>query len=244
MTKKAILFDYGDTLISIRLDWLRVIRANIENLSNTLKPLLPAINTERLARDFMFLRSVGKQRAASEWIETSADESLAKALSLQGLPTVAPWIIHKGVDAFFTPEEHYYSVLSGVPEMLSKLKAAGLMLALVSNATCGRLIRRTLSRANLLSYFDQVVVSADLGICKPNPALFKHAISSLPVEPENTLMVGDRMETDIAGASSAGIRSVLVDFFGDQPSIPLDGPQPDAIVRHPQELSELVLAWM
>lgn len=45
---------------------------------------------------------------------------------------------------------------------------------------------------------------------KPHPAIFKTALEHLQVNPENTLMIGDRLETDILGASSLGISTAAV----------------------------------
>ena len=45
---------------------------------------------------------------------------------------------------------------------------------------------------------------------KPEPALFESAMRRLGTFPQNTLVVGDRLETDILGASRAGCRSALV----------------------------------
>ena len=45
---------------------------------------------------------------------------------------------------------------------------------------------------------------------KPHPAIFQSALKSLGVETENTLMVGDRLETDIKGANALGINTAAV----------------------------------
>lgn len=45
---------------------------------------------------------------------------------------------------------------------------------------------------------------------KPSPEAFRLALDELKSEPQNTLMVGDRLLTDILGANSLGLRTVLV----------------------------------
>jgi hypothetical protein len=70
MTLRAILFDYGNTLVSTRLDWGAVMPANLIGLQAALELHFPQLNYERLSRDFLFMRSVGKQRAQRELIET------------------------------------------------------------------------------------------------------------------------------------------------------------------------------
>ena len=45
---------------------------------------------------------------------------------------------------------------------------------------------------------------------KPSPAAFHLALEYLESEPEKTLMVGDRILTDIIGANQLGLKTVLV----------------------------------
>ncbi|WP_420642782.1 HAD-IIA family hydrolase [Candidatus Leptofilum sp.] len=47
-------------------------------------------------------------------------------------------------------------------------------------------------------------------IGKPGPLIFKMAMEKLGGTPQNTAMVGDRLETDIAGGKAAGIQTILV----------------------------------
>jgi 4-nitrophenyl phosphatase len=51
---------------------------------------------------------------------------------------------------------------------------------------------------------------APLVIGKPERAMFEVALQRLGTSPEQTLMVGDRLETDIAGAQRAGLPTTLV----------------------------------
>jgi putative hydrolase of the HAD superfamily len=64
--------------------------------------------------------------------------------------------------------------------------------------------------AELVPFFDQIVISGDFGRGKPDPAIFKHALSLLSLEKDEVLMVGDNLMTDILGANRAGIKSVWI----------------------------------
>lgn len=55
-------------------------------------------------------------------------------------------------------------------------------------------------------------------IGKPEPILFDLAVEHLGTTPENTYVVGDRLETDILGGMNAGYRTILVTTGVDQPS--------------------------
>ena len=47
-------------------------------------------------------------------------------------------------------------------------------------------------------------------IGKPEPLLYEMALNRLSLDPDETLAIGDRLETDIAGAQAAGIHAALV----------------------------------
>ncbi|GGF94204.1 HAD family hydrolase [Paenibacillus aceti] len=62
----------------------------------------------------------------------------------------------------------------------------------------------------LSSYFDKIIISGSFGKGKPDSSIFKHALEQLGTKPEETLMVGDKLTTDIRGALSVGITAVWV----------------------------------
>lgn len=62
----------------------------------------------------------------------------------------------------------------------------------------------------LMTYFEQIVVSGAFGKGKPDPAIFEHALKLLAMQKDEVLMVGDNLSTDILGAERAGIDSVWV----------------------------------
>lgn len=244
MPIQAVLFDYGDTLLSMRMDWTRVVPEQLAGLAAALRPDLPGVDLERLGRDFQFMRAQGFERADTTHRELGATDALGMALKLQGVAPDDAELLQRGVDGFFAPEEANYSIIVGIPETLTKLKALGLKLGVVSNATCGRLLRRSLERFRLAAHFDCVVVSAEQDRRKPAPEAFAPALEALGAEPGQTAMVGDRRDKDIAGANLAGMRSVLVDFFGDEKQADEGPPWPDAVVRHPEALVGILESWM
>jgi 4-nitrophenyl phosphatase len=75
-------------------------------------------------------------------------------------------------------------------------------------------------------------------IGKPEPLLYQMALKQLGLPPEDTLAIGDRLETDIAGAQAAGIHSALVLTGASTLSqAAVFNPQPEIITN---DLSELV----
>ncbi|MFB6467064.1 HAD family hydrolase [Cytobacillus sp. Hz8] len=64
--------------------------------------------------------------------------------------------------------------------------------------------------SELVPYFDKIVISGDFGKGKPDPALFEYALSQLSLQPDEAIMVGDNLMTDILGANRAGIKTVWI----------------------------------
>ena len=94
---------------------------------------------------------------------------------------------------------------------LQTLQERGYLLGVVTNRLWGgKAFRDDLQTLGLLDLFspDALAVSADLGIRKPNPAIFLHALSALGIPPEQAAMVGDSLRTDILGAQQLGIFTV------------------------------------
>ncbi len=106
-------------------------------------------------------------------------------------------------------ERHLWcSIHERTHESLSRLRAAGLRLGIVSNSD-GR-VEQALAVSGLRDYFDVVIDSSLVGVEKPDPAIFQAALDALGVGPEEALYVGDLYEVDVLGARAAGIEAVLL----------------------------------
>jgi phosphoserine phosphatase len=92
-------------------------------------------------------------------------------------------------------------------------------LALVTNgASC--LQREKLAGSGLAETdFDAVVISGDLGIAKPRPEVFAHALALLGVSAAEAAMVGDSIERDVRGAEACGIRGIWLNRHGRPPAV-------------------------
>jgi HAD superfamily hydrolase (TIGR01509 family) len=62
--------------------------------------------------------------------------------------------------------------------------------------------------ANVRRYFGVIVDSAQIGFSKPDPRIFLAAIETLGVKPGRTVMVGDSLARDMAGARAAGLAHI------------------------------------
>jgi HAD superfamily hydrolase (TIGR01549 family) len=81
-------------------------------------------------------------------------------------------------------------------------------LGLIANQ--GAECRAWLDALGWLGRFDVVAFSEDLGIFKPDPALYRPALARAGVAPEHALMVGDRLDNDIAPAAALGMATAWI----------------------------------
>jgi putative hydrolase of the HAD superfamily len=104
-------------------------------------------------------------------------------------------------------------VLPGVPDALRDLRAAGLTLVVVSNSD--GTVEQGMIATGLRPHLHHVVDSALVGIEKPDPRIFQHALDAVGARPERTLHVGDLYAVDVLGARAAGVHALLLDPYGD-----------------------------
>jgi HAD superfamily hydrolase (TIGR01662 family) len=124
---------------------------------------------------------------------------------------------------------------------LRTLREAGYRLGVIANQPTQ--VRSALDRDGLVGFFEVWGVSEDLGLRKPDTALFVHALRTACVEPDRAVMVGDRLDYDVRPAKAAGMRTVWV-LRGEAPEHPTDEQlsEPDASVEDLARLPAAVAA--
>ncbi|MCB0375881.1 MAG: YjjG family noncanonical pyrimidine nucleotidase [Sinomicrobium sp.] len=69
---------------------------------------------------------------------------------------------------------------------------------------------KKLERANIQHYFRHIVNSETVGVKKPDPRIFEHALEKASVHPRKAVMIGDSLEADILGARNVGMETIHV----------------------------------
>lgn len=93
-------------------------------------------------------------------------------------------------------------------DTLQRLRAAGLRLALVSNASTGEVA--AWSRSPLAPCFDAAVFSCACGYAKPEPEIYQLAAEQLGVDVNGCVFVGDGGSDEHEGAARAGMYPILL----------------------------------
>lgn len=109
-------------------------------------------------------------------------------------------------------------------------------LALITNGASDTQ-RSSLRLLDLEDRFDAVLISGEVGVAKPDPAIFLMAADRLGTEPAAVWHIGDNLGTDVAGACTAGLTAVWLNRLGAAP--PADV-RPDHEIRSLSELPALL----
>jgi len=126
---------------------------------------------------------------------------LQAALVLAHLPDGGALRREQIVDEFHAAS---LAVIRRNQELLARLQQS-YRLAVVSNFTGN--LGPCLEELDLMRYFSAVADSGRVGVTKPDPRLFRHALASLGADSEPTWMVGDNFEADIRPAASLGMQT-------------------------------------
>lgn len=209
---RAVLFDVGNTLAHLDYGFLCEALAAVGG---------PHTDEDRFGRADAEVRQAGIPR---ETADPTADDRRLPAQARFFRRYMGAVAARLSADAFGVAlaerayAEHRQRELGlwsrldpDAPGLLRDLTNAGLRLAVVSNAD-GR-VREQLDRLGLLPWFDPVVDSHEVGVAKPDPAIFRFALDRLGVPPAEALYVGDMLDTDVLGARRAGLAAVLYDRF-------------------------------
>lgn len=103
--------------------------------------------------------------------------------------------------------ELHEETLEAVHELSSRFR-----LLVLSNFD--RRLRGVLQGLGVARFFEEVVISSEVGSSKPDPRMFRAALAACELPPEDCLHVGDDRSADGAGAEAAGIAYFHIDRPG------------------------------
>ncbi len=256
MAVKTILFDLDETLILEAPVAHRALE-QAGKLAESAARVPPTELTERVlkrARELWrrspvidYCRDVGISSWEGLWAEFSGDdehltwlrgwsatyrfETWSRALSDVGVEDGD--LARHLAEAFVEIRKGLFEPFPETTTVLEDLRGK-VRLVLATNGAPD-LQRLKLETSGLASYFDEVLVSGDIGYGKPHPRYFEHALRLADAGPDEALMVGDSLERDIRGAQDVGIRGVWVNRKREKPGATL----PFAEIGSLLELSDL-----
>ncbi|XP_061545942.1 N-acylneuraminate-9-phosphatase [Phycodurus eques] len=233
---KAILFDLDNTLIETH----RAGRYAIQKTQELLKTSL-ALDDDTITN----ICDKFKQKLLHENFDPTAGRSIDEV-------RVGHWedSIKESVDSCSTSSlahQCYYlwkntrlELLNLSPEISSLLKQLRrkYKLLLLTNGNA-QTQREKVEAARCEGFFDSIVLAGDYAEQKPFPSIFRLCFDLLQVEPQDCIMVGDSLDTDIQGGWSAHVRAtVWINSAGD--AVPVGSVTPDFTLSTVLDLEDIL----
>jgi HAD superfamily hydrolase (TIGR01509 family) len=176
-------------------------------------------------------------RAGRQFTPVMAAERAVEDLGVAVSDRLRADLVEAFADAAVTAD---LIVNDGLEETLLELKRRGVRIGIICDVgfTSGELLRGFLERRGLLTYFEGWAFSDEVGVYKPDPAIFARALHSLGEVPaDRALHVGDLRRTDVAGARAIGMTSVRYRGANDDDE---DLPEADHVIDHHTELIRIL----
>lgn len=241
----AFLFDLGGTLIYFEGDKTEVILQADLALVRSLRELGYTVDEAVFLEVYETRVQAYFGSRDEDQIEYTTRRLLRELLSDYGYPDVPQTDIRTALQAMYEVFEAYWFVEEDSLAVLETLKKYDCRIGLVSNAADDDDVQRQVDRAGLRPYLDAIFTSAEAGLRKPHPKMFEEAMQALGVtDTARVLMVGDRLNADIAGAKQLGMKAVWITRRVPNPAEKAAAYswQPDAQVNSLTELLNWIMA--
>jgi putative hydrolase of the HAD superfamily len=216
---RVLLFDFYGTLAqAYTFDWEVGAGVVLDSLRGS------GLDLEAEAFLPAYRASVDRfqKRMIQDGRETHNTAWVADTLTTLGHPAEPgdPHVV-AAVDAYF---DRYSGEIEPYPDVEEGLSRLGerYRLGLLSNFTDPRPVRRTLRRTGLEGCFQEVVVSAEVGVRKPWPEIFRITLERMGAAAGETMHVGDHPVADVDGARRHGMITARL----TRPDVPVDWYQP------------------
>lgn len=202
---KAVLFDYGKTLVEFDYPETELLVA-MRDAVPLLGPGAPDAETavsEVLLPLERELETLGED-------EVDYLQVYERAWRRAGVDAPRA-VLYRVLDREQQVWDAHVRPLPDALPTLAGLRERGLRTAIASNAPFPpEMMRRQMRRLGFLDAVDAVVLSAEVGRRKPAPELYRAGLQAVGVGPDEALYVGDRLSEDYDGPRRLGMRALLL----------------------------------
>lgn len=203
MRYKQLFFDLDDTI------W-----AFSQNARDTFEEVYFKFSLDRYFDSFHHFYTVYQKRNAELWVEYGNGEITKEELNrqrfffpLQSVGVNDAVLAKRYSDDFFAIIPSKGLMMPHAKEVLEYL-APKYRLHILSNGF-RELQFRKMKSAGIDGYFEKVILSEDIGVMKPWPAIFNFALSATQSDLRESLMIGDSWDADITGANGIGMHHIF-----------------------------------
>jgi HAD superfamily hydrolase (TIGR01549 family) len=209
---RGVFFDVDDTLFDRELAQRKVLQIIVERYSE----LFEGIHEERVLSAFLTSDRISND----EYVAGLPGKEIRSRRTeiFLGLLRLSRHRAKEITDLYVNEYPTLNAPVPGAKELVSNL-ASKYTLGVISNGLPDVQYKK-LGALGVDSEFACIVLSEVLGIAKPDPQIFHHALSLLSMSPNEVLYIGDSFENDVMGAIGVGMPVCWFNPTGIKPKHP------------------------
>ncbi|GAB4497990.1 MAG: hypothetical protein OHK0052_10590 [Anaerolineales bacterium] len=214
----VLLFDLGNTLLYFDGIWSEIFAEGVRGMLAILRTEGIALTEDAFAPKFRACLNEYYLQRDTEFVEYTTLWVLNNLLIELGYPNTPPQVQRAALNALYAVSQTHWLREDDAIPTLQTLQQHGYRLGLISNAGDAHDLNALIDQHNLRDFFEVIFISAEVGIRKPNPKIFKMALQAMGnPERARVAMIGDTLGADILGAHNAGIFSIWITRRADTP---------------------------
>ncbi|MGU8014617.1 HAD family hydrolase [Streptococcus suis] len=230
---KALIFDVDDTLYDQIQPFERALERYIEVAREQIEPLY--LSFRRYADEVFEATATGKMS-----LKDSHIYRMKHALADFGYQVSDATALAIQIDYDYFQGQIELSPV--FPEIFSWCQAQGIAMGIITNGPYRHQLRK-IRTMGLVNWFEleHVLISGQVGITKPNPAIFQLMEERLGMSGEDICYLGDSFENDVVGAKAANWKVI---WFNHRKRVePVAPYQADKVVTDWDELVEVIQSF-
>ncbi|TAA13644.1 HAD family hydrolase [Streptococcus parasuis] len=230
---KALIFDVDDTLYDQIQPFERALERHIEVAREQIEPLY--LSFRRYADEVFEATAIGKLSLKDSHIYRKKHALADFGYQVSDATALAIQIDYD----YFQGQIELSPVF---PEIFSWCQAQGIAMGIITNGPYRHQLRK-IRTMGLVNWFEleHVLISGQVGITKPNPAIFQLMEERLGMSGEDICYLGDSFENDVVGAKAANWKAI---WFNHRKRVESIAPyQADKLVTDWEELVEAIQSF-
>ncbi|HEM5005647.1 TPA: HAD family hydrolase [Streptococcus suis] len=230
---KALIFDVDDTLYDQIQPFERALERHIEVAREQIEPLY--LSFRRYADEVFEATAIGKMS-----LKDSHIYRMKHALADFGYQVSDATALAIQIDYDYFQGQIELSPV--FPEIFSWCQAQGIAMGIITNGPYRHQLRK-IRTMGLVNWFEleHVLISGQVGITKPNPAIFQLMEERLGLSGVDICYLGDSFENDVVGAKAANWKAIW--FNHRKRAEPTAPYQADKVVTDWDELVEVIQSF-
>lgn len=203
---KNILYDIGDTLVSINQDFEEYTKRAIKNISPFFRQVH---NLDEFIERAYSIRCDIRKRAHESLYEFSFNDFLVEIQKEYQLNTND----YSAVELAYVEAELEITILKEHVHHLLKLGLLkGKRQFVATNNFSSIHVKEILKRFDIEQYFEAIYISGELNVRKPSSEFINTICEQSELIKEETVIIGDKLKMDILGANNANIDSCWINL--------------------------------